>query len=158
MRLALFLACLAAAPLLASCSTDIAKRVPPAQVSISSGDAGEAATLISRYRVAQGLSPVSADARLNKAAEVQARAVAEAGELSHGAFATRMASFGIAGASAENLTAGPRSVAAAVSSWKASPRHNDNLLMPEARHIGLARADTPGAGYGRYWALVLSSH
>ena len=156
MRLALALACVLAAPLLASCSTDVAKRVPSAQVSTSTGDAGEAAALISRYRVAQGLPPVTADSRLNKAAEVQARAVAEAGELSHGAFATRMASFGIGGASAENLTAGPRSVAAAVASWKASSRHNDNLLLPEARHVGLARADTPGAGYGRYWALVLA--
>jgi hypothetical protein len=27
-------------------------------------------------------------------------------------------------------------------------------LMPEARRIGLARADANG-GYGRYWALVL---
>jgi len=156
MRLALPLACLVAAPLLASCGSDLAQRVPSARVATSTGDAGEAATLISRYRVAQGLPPVTVDAQLNKAAEVQARAVAEAGELSHGGFATRMASFGIGGASAENLTAGPRSVAAAVSSWKASPRHNDNLLMREARHIGLARADTPGAGYGRYWALVLA--
>jgi uncharacterized protein YkwD len=134
MRLALALACVLVAPLLASCSTDVAKRVPSNQVATSTGEAGEAAALISRYRVAQGLSPVTADPRLSKAAEVQARAVAEA----------------------ENLTAGPRSVAAAVASWKASPRHNDNLLMPEARHVGLARADTPGAGYGRYWALVLA--
>ena len=156
MRPALALACVVVAPLLASCSTDLAKRVPSNQVATSTGEAGEAAALISRYRVAQGLSPVTADPRLSKAAEVQARAVAEAGELSHGAFATRMASLGIGGASAENLTAGPRSVAAAVASWKASPRHNDNLLMPEARHVGLARADTPGAGYGRYWALVLA--
>jgi uncharacterized protein YkwD len=156
MRLALAFACLVAAPLLASCGSDLAQRIPSAQVATSTGDAGEAAALISRYRVAQGLAPVTVDARLNKAAEVQARAVAEAGELSHGGFATRMASFGIGGYSAENLTAGPRTVADAVGRWKASPRHNDNLLMREARHIGLARADSPGAGYGRYWALVLA--
>jgi uncharacterized protein YkwD len=156
MRLALVLACLVTAPLLASCGSDVAQRIPSAQVATSTGDAGEAAALISRYRVAQGLAPVTVDAQLNKAAVAQARAVAEAGELSHGAFGTRMAAFGIAGYSAENLTAGPRSVADAVGRWKASPRHNDNLLMREARHIGLARADSPGAGYGRYWALVLA--
>jgi uncharacterized protein YkwD len=150
------LACLVAAPLLASCGSDLTQRVPSAQVATSTGDAGEAAALISRYRVAQGLPSVTVDPRLNKAAEVQARAVAEAGELSHGAFATRMASLGIGGYSAENLTAGSRSVTEAVARWKASPRHNDNLLMREARHIGLARADSPGAGYGRYWALVLA--
>ena len=38
--------------------------------------------------------------------------------------------------------------------WKASPGHNINLLMPEARKIGLARADANNR-YGRYWALVL---
>jgi uncharacterized protein YkwD len=156
MRPAVLLACLVAAPLLASCGSDLTQRVPSAQVATSTGDAGEAAALISRYRVAQGLPPVTVDPLLNKAAEVQAKAVAEAGELSHGAFATRMASFGIGGYSAENLTAGPRSVADAVGRWKASPRHNDNLLMREARHIGLARADSLGAGYGRYWALVLA--
>ena len=147
---------LLAAPLLSACGSDIARRVPGAQVSTSTADASEAAALISRYRIARGLSPVSADARLNRAAEVQARAVAETGELSHGAFATRMASFGVGGVSAENLSAGSRTVAQAVARWQASPRHNDNLLMPEARHVGLARADSPGAGYGRYWALVLA--
>jgi uncharacterized protein YkwD len=147
---------LVAAPFLASCGSDVARRLPAAQVSTSTADAGAAAAMISRYRVAQGLPPVTADARLSHAAEAQARAVAEAGELSHGAFGTRMASFGIGGASAENLTAGSRSLAEAIARWKASPRHNDNLLMREARHIGLARADSPGAGYGRYWALVLA--
>src|SRR3954451_13120565 len=43
-----------------------------------------------------------------------------------------------------------------IARWAASPGHNQNLLMPEARRIGLARADSPGLGYGRYWALVLA--
>jgi uncharacterized protein YkwD len=154
-RCAVF-ACVAAAPLLASCASDVAPRVSGAQVSTSTADAGAAAAMISGYRIAHGLSPVTADARLNHAAEAQARAVAEAGQLSHGAFGTRMASFGVGGASAENLTAGSRSVADAIARWKASPGHNGNLLMREARHIGLARADSLGAGYGRYWALVLA--
>jgi uncharacterized protein YkwD len=98
---------------------------------------------------------VVVDPGLNEAAEEQARAVAAAGRLSHGAFMTRMARFGVGGAAAENLSAGQHSVAAAVTGWKASPRHNENLLMPEARRIGLARADANG-GFKRYWALVLA--
>ncbi|WP_245439654.1 CAP domain-containing protein [Microvirga aerophila] len=94
------------------------------------------------------------DSQLNKAAEHQARVVAAAGKLSHGNFASRMDQYGIAGYSAENLSAGSSSVDGAVSRWKASPGHNSNLLMPQARKIGLARADAKG-GYGRYWALVL---
>src|SRR5690606_32631061 len=112
------------------------------------------AAIISAYRVSKGLSPVSVDPRLNRAAEHQARAVAAAGKLSHGSFASRLDQYGIAGYAAENLSAGSSSVKGAVERWKASPGHNRNLLMPEARRIGLARADAKG-GYGRYWALVL---
>lgn len=119
-------------------------------------DAKAGASLVSRYRTAKGLPPVVADATLNRAAEVQARAVAEAGALSHGQFASRMASFGIGGYSAENLEAGSKTVEQAIERWKASPGHNQNLLMPEARRIGIARAASPGAGYEHYWVMVLA--
>ncbi|WP_244622646.1 CAP domain-containing protein [Microvirga brassicacearum] len=117
-------------------------------------DAAQAASLISAYRVSQGLSPVTVDSRLNDAAEHQARAVAAAGKLSHGRFGSRMEEFGVLGYSAENLSAGSSTVDGAIGRWKASSGHNSNLLMPQARRIGLARADANG-GYGRYWALVL---
>ncbi len=138
---------------LAGCST-----TPPASyavVSTSSTDAAAAAALISEYRTAHGLPPVSVDPHLNQAAEIQARAVASIGALSHGDFSGRMTSLGIRGPAAENLSAGSPSVDQAVARWKASPGHNDNLLMLQARHIGLARADSAGSRYGRYWALVL---
>jgi uncharacterized protein YkwD len=67
-----------------------------------------------------------------------------------------MSSFGINGYSAENLVAGSKTVEHAIARWKASPGHNQNLLMPEARRIGLARAVSPGAGYEYYWAMVLA--
>lgn len=157
MHLRLFAACLLAAPLLAGCAGgDLAKTVPSEKVSVSSRDAADAAALISSYRVAHGLGPVSADSGLNGAAAYQARAVAEAGTLSHGAFASRMESFRIGGYSAENLSAGSETVNGAIARWKASAGHNDNLLMPQARRIGLARADSPGHGYKHYWALVLA--
>lgn len=120
----------------------------------STSDAAAAASLISAYRVSRGLSPVTVDTRLNRAAEHQARVVAAAGKLTHGDFADRMGKYGIMGYAAENLTAGSQTVDGAIGRWKNSPKHNENLLMPEARRIGLARADANG-GYGRYWALVL---
>ncbi|MBV9078350.1 MAG: CAP domain-containing protein [Methylobacteriaceae bacterium] len=157
MRLRRFLAAL---PLLAlaHCAggDDLVRVLPPEAVTTTTGEAGEAARLISEYRHGRGLGPVVADGQLNEAALVQARAVAEAGRLSHGAFASRMAGFRIAGYSAENLSAGSPSVAGAIARWKASPGHDENLLLPQARRIGLARADSPGHGYGRYWALVLA--
>ncbi len=119
-------------------------------------DGEAAAAMISRYRAARGLSPVSADATLTEAAEAQARVVAAAGSLSHGDFPSRMASFGIKGVAAENLSAGRVSVAEVIAGWKASKGHNENLLLDGLHRIGIARIDTPGVGYGEYWALVLS--
>ena len=143
---------------LANCAggDDLARVIPAKEVATSTRDAPAAALAISRYRAEHGLGPVAADNALNGAAEYQARAVAEAGRLSHGAFSSRMDSFRIGGYSAENLSAGSDSVDGAIRRWTASPGHNENLLMPEARRSGLARADSPGRGYGHYWALVLA--
>ncbi|WP_210324701.1 CAP domain-containing protein [Microvirga alba] len=152
MRIIAFCALVALA--LAGCATQPSLMGKHTVLSSSTSDAAAAAAIISAYRVSRGLSPVTVDSNLSKAAEHQARSVAAAGALSHGDFSGRMKQFGVMGAAAENLTAGSSSVDAAVVRWKNSPPHNDNLLMPEAKRIGLARADTNG-GYGRYWALVL---
>jgi uncharacterized protein YkwD len=146
--------CLLAALALAGCATESSLTSTHTVLSSSTRDAVAAASIISAYRVSRGLSPVTVDSRLNNAAEHQARVVAAAGKLSHGSFGSRMDQYGVMGYAAENLSAGSSSVDGAVGRWKASPSHNSNLLMPQARKIGLARADAQG-GYGRYWALVL---
>jgi hypothetical protein len=126
--------------LLTQCAeTDPVRRLASAQVSTSAADAAAAAALISRHRAAHGLGPVSVDARLNEAATVQARAVAQTGTLSHGAFESRMASFGIGGAAAENLTAGSDTVGKAVARWTASPPPQQ-----QSTDAG-STADRPGA-------------
>lgn len=149
-------ALLTLAPFLVQCADDLAKVVPGDRVTTSTRDAAQAAELISAYRTARGLEAVTADSRLNEAAEVQAREVAEAGKLSHGDFNGRMDGFRIGGVSAENLSAGSETVAGAIARWKASPGHNENLLLKGMHRIGLARADSPGFGYRHYWALVLA--
>ena len=140
---------------LAGCSFDLSPTATDSITGTTTNDAAAAASLISAYRVAHGLPPVSVDSRLNQAAEHQARAVAQAGRLSHGDFVGRMGQYGVTGYSAENLSAGSSNIADVIARWKASPGHNQNLLLPQARRIGLARADSNG-NYGRYWALVLS--
>jgi uncharacterized protein YkwD len=155
MRRRAVIACLMLSPVLVQCGGEPQRRLAVGAVTVSTADARTAAGLISDYRRANGLAAVTVDATLNRAAEAQARVVAEAGTLSHGAFATRMASFGIGGTSAENLAAGSQTPAEVVTRWKASPGHNSNMLLPEARRIGLARARTPGVGYEDYWVLVL---
>ncbi|WP_414472275.1 CAP domain-containing protein [Microvirga sp. M2] len=152
MRVLSFCALLALA--LAGCAGDTSLLGGDKVLASSTHDAAAAARLISAYRVSRGLSPVTVDSKLNEAAEYQARVVAAAGSLSHGNFASRMDKFGVMGYAAENLSAGSDTVDGAIGRWKASPGHNVNLLMPEARKIGLARADANNR-YGRYWALVL---
>ncbi|HEX2137502.1 MAG TPA: CAP domain-containing protein [Microvirga sp.] len=147
------LLCAAAALAVSGCTKSDLSPVHAVGAS-SATDAAAAASLISAYRVSRGLSPVAVDPRLNRAAEHQARVVAAAGRLSHGDFGERMQQYGILGYAAENLSAGTDGVGEAVNQWKASPGHNQNLLLPEVRRIGLARADSKSR-YGRYWALVL---
>lgn len=140
--------------LLAGCSFGPGARFAVTASSVD--EAAEAAALISEYRASRGLGPVTVDAKLNRAALHQARAVAAAGDLDHGDFGGRMAEFAIMGHAAENLTAGRQTVGEAVKSWKESASHNRNMLLPQSRRIGLARADSPSK-YRRYWALVLGS-
>jgi uncharacterized protein YkwD len=151
-------ALLLGSPLLTNCAQDISP-VETSSISLSASvaPAKEAARLISQYRAGYGLGGVVVDERLNRAAEHQARAVAATGILDHGEFTSRMAAYGIRGYRAENLAAGSDRVEDVIARWKASPGHNQNMLLPQVTKVGLARVDSPGMGYGRYWALVLSS-
>ncbi|AWN41459.1 CAP domain-containing protein [Methylobacterium durans] len=122
-------------------------------------DEQAAAAAISRYRALHGLSPVTVDAGLVKAASYQATANARAGRLSHdlgGTFTSRMSQAGLGRAhAAENLSAGSETFEDVFARWKASPEHNRNMLIPQIRRIGIARSDAPTTRYRRYWALVM---
>ena len=157
-RLALIVLALGS-PLLAACTADVLSPLETSSMALtaSASEAWAAARLISQYRASYGLGAVAVDERLNRAAEHQARAVAATGILDHGEFASRMAAYGIKGYRAENLAAGSDRVEDVIARWTASPGHNQNMLLPMVTKVGLARVDSPGQGYGRYWALVLSS-
>jgi uncharacterized protein YkwD len=158
MRRIALVAVLLSLTLLANCAADLSPGETSAlSAPANTSEARAAATLITRYRSGYGLGAVTVDDRLNRAAGHQARAVAATGILDHGEFTSRMAAFGIRGYRAENLAAGSDTVEDVIARWKASPGHNQNLLLPQVTRIGLARVETPGSGWGRYWALVLSS-
>ncbi|HEX8166151.1 MAG TPA: CAP domain-containing protein [Beijerinckiaceae bacterium] len=152
-----FLIPLLAAAALAGCGAPTARHAVH-EVPV---DGARAAALVSQYRAAHGLGPVAIDARLTRVAAAQAKGNAETGELSHevgGAFPARLASFGAAdrARAAENLAAGSTTLEGTLSQWKASREHNKNLLMREARHVGIARFDAPGTRLKHFWALVLT--
>lgn len=141
---------------LAGCALNPTARGP---VTINKNDAAAAARSISAYRMQMGLPAVEVDWALMGAAEEQARAIASMDGLSHdaaGPFVKRMRRHGIKGAAAENLGAGAGSASRVLERWQASPSHNENLLMPEARRIGLVAAHAPETRYKHFWVLVLA--
>lgn len=145
---------------LAGCSSDTTMLDNTAPTSVVVLDEKVAASEISRYRAQHGLGPVIVDSQLVKAASLQAASNARAGRLSHesaGTLETRMAGAGFGKSyAAENLSAGSETFDQVLGRWKASPQHNQNMLIPQMRRIGIARVDAPETRFKRYWALVLT--
>jgi uncharacterized protein YkwD len=144
---------------LSACGT-VLPTVATGPVSTQADHAAAAAQAISEYRRSRGLPPVQVDYALMKAAEHQARAMAQSNTFSHeagGDFAARLRSFGVRHrAAAENLSAGAADVGEVMRRWKASSGHNANLLLPQATRIGFVASEAPGTRFKRYWVLILA--
>ena len=118
---------------------------------------GEAVASINALRRANGLGPVRIDPAVMAAARAQSLAMAQQGVMSHyagGDFRGRLQANGVVRAPAvENIAWGQRTLAEAMATWRASPKHAENMLAPDMTRLGVAAA--PGAG-GTYWTLVLA--
>lgn len=123
-------------------------------------DQASAATWLNAYRREHGLPMLDRDPGLQRVAQGQADAMAAANELSHtvaGTLPERLAVLDRAKrASAENVSAGYADLAGALTGWRRSPRHNDNLLYAPMRRFGMAAARAPGTRYGTFWSLVMT--
>jgi uncharacterized protein YkwD len=111
-------------------------------VTTTLAEAEDAASIISQYRRAHGLSAVRTDAQLTAVAERQANAMAKNGVMDHnvaGAFAARIAAVPV-GAAGENLAEGTKTWAETIQRWESSAGHNANLLLRDATHVGVAVA------------------
>ena len=137
---------------------------PPQRHALAKGpavlDENAARELISHYRRDHGLAEVAVDPLLQKAAQFQANAMAEAGKLDHnvrGSFVRRIADAGRPkGYAVENVSAGYKDFEAALAGWRRSKLHNENLLEPHMRRMGIATAYAPDARYKVFWALIMS--
>jgi uncharacterized protein YkwD len=135
---------------------------PSKQLAATEGevDLDAARRIISNYRIAHGLSPVTLDPTLQRVAQRQAMAMAKADLMSHtveGNLKTRLDGGGIPYKEAnENISAGYGTLASAIQGWQTSPPHNANLLDPKVRRIGIADADAPKSRYIRFWALDMT--
>jgi uncharacterized protein YkwD len=123
-------------------------------------DAAAAAELISGYRRANGLGPVSVNPVLSAIARRQAAAQARAGHIGHdlglGTLDRRAEKAGYEyGAIAENVAANYPTLGRVFDAWQKSSEHRANMLMRDVDHIGIAVVQTPGRGFKTYWALEL---
>lgn len=120
----------------------------------------EVTKLFNAIRKENGLSSMSPDALLQKAARDQADRMAEKQKMGHSIgwgndFGARVRRFGIRGAAAENVAAGQPDLQTVFKAWMNSKGHRKNMLDPEFSHYGLAYAVSPQKPSYRYWALVL---
>jgi uncharacterized protein YkwD len=126
-------------------------------------DPNEALRLVNEYRASQSLSPLSLDSHATAAAEALAKDMAQHDHMSHvgpnGADIGKRLS--LAGYSyhiaAENVAVGQRSIADIVEGWKNSPPHSRNLLLAQAKHMGIAYVYKPDTKYKTYWTLVVAA-
>jgi len=98
-------------------------------------------TAMNEARVANGLRPLRADARLERAARSHSSKMLRTGSFYHGAFNARIRRTGVRDRRVgENLAWGQGSLSAArsiVRMWLASPEHRANLLHPGYRIVGV---------------------
>jgi uncharacterized protein YkwD len=118
--------------------------------------AEDVASLISQYRRAHGLAAVKSDSQLTAVAERQAQAMAKRGIMDHNVaapFSMRIAGVPV-GSAGENLAEGTKTWAETIQRWQTSTGHNENLLLPDATHIGAAVAYS-GQTHEAFRALVI---
>ncbi|CAK9077742.1 Uncharacterized protein YkwD [Durusdinium trenchii] len=119
--------------------------------------------LINQYRAEKGLKPLKLNAALTEAAKAHSRDLAKWDRISH---------YGSDGSNpwdrvkrtgykpklaAENVGTGQISFDEVLVGWKESEGHNKNLLLADAREMGLALVQDPKTEFKSFWTLVIGS-
>lgn len=114
--------------------------------------------LINDYRVNNGLGTLQVSVSLTNAADWMSNDMATKGYFSHTDSAgrdsfTRMQNFGYNFNTwlGENIAAGYSDAVNTFNQWKNSPGHNENMLHPSFKVIGIGRVANLGAYYRYYW-------
>ncbi len=124
---------------------------------------GAAGKMINAYRRKNGLKALTFDPQLTKAATAHSRDLAKWDRISHygsdgsnpwdrvrrAGYKARLA--------AENVGTGQASLKEVFAGWKKSPSHNKNLLLKDARHMGIALVYDAKTEFKTFWTLVLGS-
>ena len=113
---------------------------------------------VNAARASGGRGPMRIDRAAQRAAERHARDMATAQRMAHELpggpkFQPRMERDRVPLPAAENVAAGQRDVARAVTAWMNSPGHRRNML--DERFDGVGVASAKGRDGRLYWAMVL---
>ncbi len=143
------------------------KSSPPSQntgeEAVASLDANEALRLVNEYRASKGLPGLSLDGHATAAAELLVKDMASHDRMSHAGpnGADLQKRLTLAGyrfrVAAENVGVGQRSFALMIDGWKQSAPHSRNMLLAEAKHMGIAYEYKPDTKYKTYWTLVVAA-
>jgi uncharacterized protein YkwD len=126
-------------------------------------DPNEALGLVNEYRLSKGLPALSLESHATAAAAILAKDMANHDQMSHlgpnGAdLQKRLTMSGYRfKVAAENVSVGQRSFAQIVEGWKQSAPHSRNLLLADAKHMGIAYEYKPDTKYKTYWTLVVAA-
>jgi len=126
-------------------------RPKPSSLKVTGDDP---AMLISTFRHQHGEESVAVSPVLTRIAQEQANAMAARDTLDHNAlapFSSRIGHSGF-GRAAENIAYGHADFASTLEQWTNSARHRANLLLHDAKWIGVAHAQN---GHRIYWAMVI---
>ena len=136
------------------------KRLTAGEVTL---DPAAARAMINDYRARKGLKPLKLEPKLAAAAKRHSDDLAKHDRISHkGSDGTdpwdRVKGTGYqARLAAENVGAGQMSLSEVFRGWQNSPEHNDNLLLPDATHMGISLVIAPQTDYQTFWTLVLGT-
>lgn len=126
-------------------------------------DAELARDIINQYRHEKGLQPLKLNTDLTEAAKAHSRDLAKWDRISHyGSDGSnpwdRVKRTGYkARLAAENVGTGQVSFDEVMKGWKDSPGHNKNLLLSDAKEMGIALVQDPKTEFKSFWTLVLGS-
>jgi uncharacterized protein YkwD len=126
-------------------------------------DADKARDMINAYRKSKGLAPLKLSVTLTEAAKAHSRDLAKWDRISHyGSDGSnpwdRVKRVGYpAKLAAENVGTGQISIDEVIKGWQSSPGHNKNLLLSDAKEMGIALVQDPRTEFKTFWTLVIGS-
>lgn len=121
----------------------------------------QARAMINTYRRKNGLGELTLDPQLTKAARAHSRDLAKWDRISHyGSDGSnpwdRVRRTGYkARLAAENVGTGQTTLKEVFAGWKRSPGHNKNLLLKDAKHMGIALVYDAKTEFKTFWTLVI---